>query len=76
MKITHQWGGPVSVPTDLSPAMGYLGDERAVYSLGCVGHGVALAHMNGWTISDLVLEKKTERTETFFCKSEAHSMAT
>ena len=66
VKITHRWGGPVSVPTDLSPAMGYLGDKRIVYSLGCVGHGVALTHMNGWTISDLLLEKKTERTETFF----------
>ncbi|MGC8654621.1 MAG: hypothetical protein ACP5US_11600, partial [Candidatus Kryptoniota bacterium] len=40
VKITYQWGGPVSVPTDLSPAMGYLGDERAVYSPGCVRHGV------------------------------------
>jgi len=46
--------------------MGYLGDKRIVYSLGCVGHGVALTHMNGWTISNLVLEKDTERTETFF----------
>ena len=66
VKITHRWGGPVSIPTDLSPAMGYLGDKRIVYSLGCVGHGVSLTHMNGWTISDLILEKKTERTETFF----------
>ncbi|MGB9736591.1 MAG: NAD(P)/FAD-dependent oxidoreductase [bacterium] len=66
IKITHRWGGPVSIPTDLSPAMGYLGDKRIVYSLGCVGHGVSLTHMNGWTISDLILEKKTERTETFF----------
>lgn len=66
VRITHRWGGPVSIPTDLSPAMGYLGDKRIVYSLGCVGHGVALTHMNGWTISDLLLEKKTERTETFF----------
>lgn len=66
IKITHRWGGPVSIPTDLSPAMGYLGDKRIVYSLGCIGHGVSLTHMNGWTISDLILEKKTERTETFF----------
>lgn len=66
VKISHRWGGPVSIPTDLSPAMGYLGDKRIVYSLGCVGHGVALTHMNGWTISDLLLERETERTETFF----------
>ncbi len=66
IKITHRWGGPVSVSLDLAPAIGFLGDNRAVYSIGCVGHGVSLTHMNGWTIADLLLEKKTERTEVFF----------
>ena len=66
IKITHRWGGPVSVPVDMTPALGYLGDKRFVYSLGCVGHGVSLTNMNGWTLSDLILEKKTERTEVFF----------
>jgi glycine/D-amino acid oxidase-like deaminating enzyme len=66
IKITHRWGGPVSVTLDLIPAIGFLGDERIVYSLGCIGHGVSLTHMNGWTIADLLLGKKTERTEVFF----------
>lgn len=66
IKITHRWGGPVSVSLDLAPAIGFLGDKRAVYSIGCVGHGVSLTHMNGWTISELLLEKNTERTEVFF----------
>lgn len=64
--FTHRWGGPVSVPLDMTPAMGYLGDPRVAYSLGCVGHGVSLTHLNGWTLADLVLERKTERTEVFF----------
>lgn len=66
VKITHRWGGPVSVPLDMTPAIGFLGDKRVIYSLGCVGHGVSLTHMNGWTISDLILEKNTERTSLFF----------
>jgi glycine/D-amino acid oxidase-like deaminating enzyme len=66
IKITHKWGGPVSATLDFAPAIGFLGDKRAIYSVGCVGHGVALTHMNGWTIADLLLEKTTERTEVFF----------
>jgi glycine/D-amino acid oxidase-like deaminating enzyme len=48
------------------PALGQLGDERVVYSLGCMGHGVSLAHQNGWTLADLLLGRRTERTEVFF----------
>ncbi len=51
VRFTHRWGGPVSVTVDMAPALGYLGDQRAVYSLGCIGHGVSLAHLNGQTIS-------------------------
>lgn len=31
---------------DLAPAMGYVGDENVVYSLGCMGCGVSLRHLN------------------------------
>lgn len=37
-----------------------------VYSLGCVGHGVRLIHLNGQTIADLILERKTDLTDVFF----------
>ncbi len=62
VKITHRWGGPFSVTLDLTPALGYLGDPRAVYSLGCVGHGVSTTHQNAITLVDLLLERKTENT--------------
>lgn len=64
--ISHRWGGPFSVTTDLTPALGYLGDPRCVYSLGCIGHGVSMAHLNGQTIRDLVLERASDLTETVF----------
>jgi glycine/D-amino acid oxidase-like deaminating enzyme len=66
IRFTHRWGGPVSVPMQMIPALGYLGDSRVAYSLGCMGHGVSLTHLNGWTLADLLLEKKSERTQAFF----------
>jgi len=65
-RITDRWGGPFSVTSDLTPAIGRLGDSRAVYSVGCIGHGVSMTHLNGQTIRDLVLERRTELTEHFF----------
>ena len=66
IRFTHEWGGPVSVPLDMAPAIGYVGGKQMVYSLGCVGHGVSLTHLNGRTLADMVQEKKTELTDVFF----------
>jgi glycine/D-amino acid oxidase-like deaminating enzyme len=63
---THRWGGPVSVPVQMVPAIGHLGDARVVYSLGCIGHGVSLTHLNGQTLADLVCERKTDLTDVWF----------
>lgn len=54
--ITHRWGGPFSVTMDLTPALGYLGEDRtAVYGLGCIGHGVAMSYLNGEVLADLLI---------------------
>jgi len=66
IQFTHQWGGPVSVPLDMAPAIGFAGDKNVVYSLGTVGHGVSMTQLNGLTIADLILEKKTDLTDVFF----------
>jgi glycine/D-amino acid oxidase-like deaminating enzyme len=66
VRFVDHWGGPVSVPVDMAPAIGFAGDRRAVYSLGCVGHGVSMTHLNGRTIADLLLEKDTELTRVWF----------
>ena len=40
---------------DLTPALGYLGEDRTtVYGLGCIGHGVAMSHLNGEVVADLL----------------------
>lgn len=64
--FTHAWGGPVSVPLDLFPAIGHAGGRDWVYSFGCVGHGVSTTHLHGRTLADLVLERDTELTDVFF----------
>jgi len=57
VRITHRWGGPFSVTTDLTPALGYVGDHRVVYSLGCIGHGVSMSYVNGRELAALLLER-------------------
>jgi glycine/D-amino acid oxidase-like deaminating enzyme len=64
--FTHRWGGPVSVPVQMVPVIGHIGDTRALYSLGCLGHGVSLTHLNGRTLADLVCERKTDLTDVWF----------
>lgn len=61
--IAYRWGGPVSVNADLTPEIGTIGDERVLYSTGCIGHGVSLTHLNGRLLADLVAGKQTELTE-------------
>jgi glycine/D-amino acid oxidase-like deaminating enzyme len=65
--FTHRWGGPVSVTLDMAPAIGYLGeDKKAIFSLGCIGHGVSMTTLNGRTVAELICGLKTSRTEMFF----------
>ncbi len=64
--VTHHWGGPFSATLDLVPALGYVQDRRAVYNVGCLGHGVSLMPSNGRILADLVLERQTPLTDLWF----------
>jgi glycine/D-amino acid oxidase-like deaminating enzyme len=64
--ITHRWGGAFSVTSDSTPQIGTLDGGGAVYAVGCTGHGVAMTHMNGRIIRDLVLGRQTELTRLWF----------
>ncbi len=71
IQIEHRWGGPVSVNLDMTPEIGFIGDQRIVYSTGCIGHGVSLTQLNGRTIADLVLENQTELTDFWIVNRKA-----
>ncbi|MGB7981447.1 MAG: FAD-dependent oxidoreductase [Candidatus Nanopelagicales bacterium] len=66
VRFSHAWGGAVSATLDMFPAIGYLGGKDVIYSFGCVGHGVSTTHLNGQTIVDLLLERESALTDTFF----------
>jgi len=66
VRFSHRWGGPFSVTIDMTPAMGYLGDRRAIFSLGCIGHGVSMTHLNAQALRDMVLERDSDLTESPF----------
>jgi glycine/D-amino acid oxidase-like deaminating enzyme len=60
VRISHRWGGPFSVTMNLTPCLGYVKDRSSVYSLGCIGHGVSMSHLNAQTLRDLVLECQSD----------------
>ena len=67
IRITHKWGGPVSVTLDMAPVIGYLGqDKKALFSMGCIGHGVSMTTTNGQAMAELICGETTARTEQFF----------
>ncbi|HWK32384.1 MAG TPA: FAD-dependent oxidoreductase [Hyphomicrobium sp.] len=64
--IAYRWGGAFSVTANSTPQIGTLHGSGAFYSVGCTGHGVAMTHMNGRILCDLVLERRSELTELWF----------
>lgn len=71
VKIDYRWGGPVSANLDMTPEIGFIGDERIVYANGCIGHGVSLSQLNGRTIADLVQDKRTDLTDFWIINRKA-----
>ena len=67
INFTHAWGGPIGFTLDFFPTMGVSGRSRNIFhSVGYCGHGVSIANYAGSVLCDLVLERKTPRTELFF----------
>ena len=46
--------------------IGYVGDKRAVYSAGCIGHGFSASFFNAQTMRDMLLERESELLECPF----------
>jgi glycine/D-amino acid oxidase-like deaminating enzyme len=69
--FAYRWGGPVSVNVDLTPEIGFLGDERVIYFTGCMGHAVSMIHLNGRLIADLVAGRRTDLTDFWIVNRKA-----
>lgn len=70
-RVHYQWGGAVSANMDMTPEIGFLGDENVIYANGCIGHGVSLTQYNGRVIADLILNKPTERSQFWIVNRKA-----
>ncbi|MFJ4373932.1 NAD(P)/FAD-dependent oxidoreductase [Pseudomonas japonica] len=74
VRIAYRWGGPVSVNADMVPEISFIDDERLIYAGGCFGHGVALSHLNGRTIADLLQGRRSELTDFWIVNRKAIPM--
>jgi len=61
-RITHKWGGPLGIPRDWYPSVGFDPVTAIGWGGGYVGDGVASANLAGHTLADLLVGAKTSRT--------------
>jgi len=66
VRMSQTWGGHISTTIDRIPHLGLLAGGRIVYLTGCWGHGQAVNHLHGQTISHLVREVKSDLTDLWF----------
>jgi glycine/D-amino acid oxidase-like deaminating enzyme len=53
--VVGEWGGPLGVPRDWSPSVGYHPASGTARAGGYVGQGVSTANLAGRTLRDLLL---------------------
>jgi glycine/D-amino acid oxidase-like deaminating enzyme len=62
VRLTHTWGGPLGVPRDFHPSVGFDQASGLAWAGGYVGDGVAASNLAGRTLADLILRRDTART--------------
>lgn len=55
--VTHRWGGPLGVPRDWFPSVGYDRHRKLAWAGPYVGDGVATSNLAGRIIRNLLLDK-------------------
>lgn len=69
VRVTHRWGGLLSMTFDLLPHIGYVDADRRVARVsGCWGHGMAMGYLNGQVVSSLVLGQEDEFADHWMIK--------
>jgi glycine/D-amino acid oxidase-like deaminating enzyme len=66
VRFTHTWGGPLGVPRDWMPAVGYDRASGVATARGYSGQGVATAHLTGRTLAELLTGTLSARTSLPF----------
>ena len=60
--FTHAWGGPLGIPRDWHPSVGYDESTGQGWAGGYVGDGLAATNLAGRTLADLVLGRPSPVT--------------
>ncbi|RZL74582.1 MAG: FAD-dependent oxidoreductase [Rhodococcus sp. (in: high G+C Gram-positive bacteria)] len=58
--ITHRWGGPLGVPRDWFPSVGYDQNNKMAWAGPYVGDGVATSNLAGRILRNLILDKRDD----------------
>ena len=53
----------MSATRDMVPHLTSIGDQRVIYIGGCWGHGLAINHLHGQTVADMLAERSTDLTD-------------
>ncbi len=62
VQFTHSWGGPLGMPRDWMPSMGYEPANGLAWARGYTGQGVATANLSGQILADLISGRESELT--------------
>ncbi|MGW5153796.1 NAD(P)/FAD-dependent oxidoreductase, partial [Rhodococcus koreensis] len=58
--VTHRWGGPLGVPRDWFPSVGYDQHNKTAWAGPYVGDGVATSNLAGRILRNLILDKRDD----------------
>jgi glycine/D-amino acid oxidase-like deaminating enzyme len=56
--VTHRWGGPLGVPRDWFPSVGYDRANKLAWAGPYVGDGVATSNLAGRIVRNLLLDRR------------------
>jgi glycine/D-amino acid oxidase-like deaminating enzyme len=62
VNFTHSWGGPLGMPRDWMPSIGYRPSDGFAWARGYTGQGVATANLSGRILADLIGGRDTDLT--------------
>jgi glycine/D-amino acid oxidase-like deaminating enzyme len=70
LPFEYRWGGPIGITGNFLPQVGFFDSkkQRAAFSFGYNGHGVAISHLAAHAIADLFAGEKTEWSTLAFVR--------
>ena len=63
VQFSHAWGGPLGMPRDWHPTIGFDPRTRIATARGYIGHGVSTANLAGRILADLITETRSPLTD-------------